>query len=409
MASVEDLRHTLGVRPVPAVGCGILRKVIGMDRDRLLEGTFERRDFLKLMGVTGATSLLAACGGNGEEAVGPATGAEAPEARPPIEEESGELRVFEYGGDEVPDLYRPYLDKGFEKPSFAFYATDEEALNKVRAGQRYDVAHPCTVSLGRWVEADLVQPWDTSLLSNFRSLNPEMVTATQVHGQQYMLPVDWGFGAPLYRGDEVAPNDNSWTILYDERYAGKISWLDLTENVVMHGYVLGVPDPWDMTDEELGRVKEELIDRKGVVRRLWASPTDLEADFANGTIWIAYAWPGSWVTLKRQNLDVVYMDPKEGRFAWLCGLVLFKDTENYHHAHEFADAWLSEESAIWELNNYAYGRSTQDLDLGQVDPVLVEAFSLDDPSALEEPRAHIYRPIPRRDLYNQIWEEIKAA
>ncbi len=44
-----------------------------------------------------------------------------------------------------------------------------------------------------------------------------------------------------------------------------------------------------------------------------------------------------------------------------------------------------------------------------MDPTLIEAFSLDDPSILEEPRTHVERPIPRRELYNQLWEEVKAA
>jgi hypothetical protein len=63
----------------------------------------------------------------------------------------------------------------------------------------------------------------------------------------------------------------------------------------------------------------------------------------------------------------------------------------------------------WLLQNYAYGHSNTTVDLGQLDPEMVETFSLDDPSALEEPRSHPETYIPRRDVYSQFWSEVKAA
>ena len=50
-----------------------------------------------------------------------------------------------------------------------------------------------------------MQPWDTSLLSNFKHLNPFMVKAGQYGGKQYGIPDDWGFDAMLYRTDKVKP------------------------------------------------------------------------------------------------------------------------------------------------------------------------------------------------------------
>ena len=103
------------------------------------------------------------------------------------------------------------------------------------------------------------------------------------------------------------------------------------------------------------------------------------------------------------------MDPKEGRTSWYCGFALFADTENYHHAHEYVDAWLSVPSAEWLVNNYAYGHTNTKLDLSTVSERLVNAFSLDDPTILQEPKSHPEREIQRRDIYNELWLEVKAA
>ena len=52
-------------------------------------------------------------------------------------------------------------------------------------------------------QSGLVQPWDPTLISNFKHLNPFMVKAGQYNGKQYGIPDDWGFDAILYRSDKV--------------------------------------------------------------------------------------------------------------------------------------------------------------------------------------------------------------
>ena len=41
--------------------------------------------------------------------------------------------------------------------------------------------------------------------------------------------------------------------------------------------------------------------------------------------------------------------------------------------------------------------------------MVVEAFSLDDPSVLQEPNSYPERPFERRELYNELWLEVKAS
>jgi spermidine/putrescine-binding protein len=405
--------------------------------DRLFERRLGRGQFLKLGALAAGTGILAACGGDEVAEAPPAEAppaeappaeappAEAPPAetppaetatRPAIDEEPGDLTVFEWAGYEYPTYggeggpLQPYVDK-YGEPKFTFLTSDDQALGKVRAGFKPDVIHPCIGYVKDWVEMGAIQPWDTSLLPSFSQLNPAIVEASQYDGKQYFMPADWGFSAPMYRADKVEPQgEPSWSIMYDDRYEGKISWWDSPlENFVIWGYVNGVPDPWNMTDEELATAKEFLISKKHLVRNFWSSQTDMDTDFQAGNIWITYAWGGSYTAAKTAGLDVVYPDPVEGRLSWVCGLVLGAETENYFHAHEFAEAWISAASAAWIIPNYAYGHTNTTVDLSQVDPDLVSVFHLDDPTATEEPKAHIDRWVERRQTYAAAWDEVKAA
>jgi spermidine/putrescine transport system substrate-binding protein len=373
------------------------------------EQRMRRSDFLRAGAMAAGTAALVACGVDEEKPS--ATGTTTTKvSHPPIEQEPGTLRVFEWAGYEIKPLWRPYA-KQFpdEKPKFSFLTSDDQALSKVRAGFRADIVHPCVGYVQDWVRLGAIQPFDPALISNYDDLNPSMLKSGQVDGKQYFIPADWGFSAPLYRADKVEPQEESWSLLYDERYSGKISWWDSMENLTIVGYVRGFENPWDMTDDELEEAKSFLISKKKVVRTLWATSTDLYNDFGSGNVWIAYAWPDNYVDAKSKGLDVVYPEPTEGRLSWVCGFVLAKDTESYRHAHAFVDAWSSARTGRWLLDNYYYGHANTTVDLEGIDPSLVESFHLGDPSALEEPKAHIDRYVPRRQVYNQVWEEVKAA
>jgi spermidine/putrescine-binding protein len=386
------------------------------DHDPILERRLGRGDFIKLGALAAGTGVLAACGAEGAEE--PAAQQPKAEQRPPIGQEPGNLEVFEWAGYEYPAYggkggpLQSYVDQ-YGKPKFTFLTSDDHALGKVRAGYRPDLVHPCVDYLQNWIEMGVVQPWDTSLLTNFKDLEPDLQKGGQIEGQQYFIPADWGFSSPLYRADKVEPaGEESWTLFYDDRYKGKISWWDSPlENFVIWGYVNGVADPWDMSDQELDEARDFLVSKKNLVRNFWSSQTDLDADIAAGNIWIAYAWGGSWKAAKDAGLDVVYSEPKEGRLAWNCGFVLMEDTENFRHAHEFVNAWSSPESAAWIIPNYAYGHANTTVPLSDVPKDMIEVFKLDDPTARQEPNAHYAKPVPsdRRAAYAQRWDEVKAA
>ncbi|HLB39288.1 MAG TPA: hypothetical protein VJM84_02450, partial [Actinomycetota bacterium] len=71
--------------------------------------------------------------------------------------------------------------------------------------------------------------------------------------------------------------------------------------------------------------------------------------------------------------------------------------------------WASEKAAEFLLAYYYYGHTNTDVDISTLPAGVVEALALDDPTVLEEPRSHVERHIPRRDVYSQLWGEVLAS
>lgn len=357
--------------------------------------------------------MLAAC----RRATEPGTGGSPGGAgtRPALEAEPGTLEIYDwtgYGdgsyGDQV--LWKQYKRKFPDQaPNFTTAFDDDKGFTKAAAGQTWDITHPCAYRFPDWVDLDVLQPWDTSLISNFADLNPALEEVGRFDGGQYFIVADWGFAAPMYRSSLVEPRQDSWDLLWDERYAGKISWWDSVNMLVVAGLYHGVSNVWDMTDDELGQMRDFLIDKKPLVRTMWQDEPEVIQLVKQEEVVIAYAWTSAWNWTRAKHPDMVYMEPTEGRTSWSCGFALFRDTPNYYHAHEYVDAWMSAQSGLWLLQNYAYGHTNTRVDLSKLPRDVVETFSLDDPAVLEEPRTHSERFIPRRDTYSEFWSEVKAA
>lgn len=363
-----------------------------------------RRDFLRVAAVGGAAGLLAACGQGSSS-----SSSSSPSTPGSLESEPGNLTDFTWAGYDVPDLFSSYK-RDFGTPKFSFMTDDYQAFAKVSGGYRPDVIHACSSGFyTQYVDAGLIQPWDTSLISNFEDLNPTLVKAGQYQGEQYLIPEEWGFSSLMYRTDLVTPSENSWKLMFDEKYAGKITWWDSADTLVVDGLIQGFPHPSNMSDQELEAAKQQLTDNIHVVRNLWAAETDMLNDFKAGNVWITYAWPPDVLAMKKEGLDVTYMSPDEGRFSWFCGFLLLKDTQNYRHAHEYVDSWSSPQTAEWMMNNYSYGHSNIAVDLNKVDPELVSLYELENPDALSGEGIVEYEPIARLQEYSAAWNEVKAA
>jgi spermidine/putrescine-binding protein len=366
---------------------------IDLERTRL-----SRSGLLKIAAAGGAGLVLGRAGAAGAAGIS-------------LDAESGQLQVLDWAGyenDGGQPMFAAYVKKyPKNKPKFTYMTNEADALAKMQAGFKPDIFRPYVGWVKYFATSGLVQPWDPSLISNFKHLNPFMVKAGQYQGKQYGIPDDWGFDAVLYRSDKVKPKTRSWDLLFDERYAGKIAWFDDIEMLEIAGLYLGFPNTWNQTDAQLKQSQKLLISKKHLVRIIWSSETNLWEAFGSGDVWIAYAWPNDWVQMKKKGLKVVYMHPKEKPIAWVGMMMLLKGTPRPHLAHAYVNAWSSTNSAKWLEDNYGYGHANTQARPSSSD--LLHALQLTNPKAVTEPNAHLDRDIPRRAVYAKAWEQVKAS
>jgi spermidine/putrescine transport system substrate-binding protein len=242
------------------------------------------------------------------------------------------ITVFDWSGYEDPAFHEAFVEKHGFSPSFAFLADEEEAFQKLRAGFKADLGHPCSQSVPRWREAGLLEPIDPLRVTQWDQLNPELRDMPGfVHdGKPYLVPFDWGNTALTYRTDEVPPEDvRSPRIFADPRYEGKVSIPDNVDDAcALAALATGVQDWITMTDEQFVAASEFLRRVHQNVRLYWMDNTDLSQAMAGGEVLIAWAWNETPTTLQAEGHPVaINKDTEEGISTWVCGYAKLKGGE----------------------------------------------------------------------------------
>jgi spermidine/putrescine-binding protein len=379
--------------------------------DAVLRNPTTRRSFLRSMAVAGGAGVLAACRKDTTSEPGGGGDTSSAVTRPPLEEEDGKMLVHEWAGYESPWIWRDYAKKGYPDPKFSFLTNTEGVIAKTQGGFEWDITHPEVGYIQDYVNMGVLEEWDTSLIPNFADLNPILEQTGQIDGKQYEIVTDWGYSVPLIRTDHLDPEVNSYSHLFSDEAAGHIGWFDTPWILQMAAMTLGV-DPVDsffMDDDTLNEAKDFAISKAGGVYSIWVDFTQMWDDVRQANLWATYAWPDAYVVLK-EEVPVAYLLPDEGALSWAEGLVLRKGTENYYHAHEFADAWASVDTGQRLISTWGYGHSNVNVNLDDIDPDVVEVFGLEDPeTSLSEPNSYFDRYQPDRDRYNRAWDEVKAS
>jgi spermidine/putrescine transport system substrate-binding protein len=392
----------------------------------------DRRDFLKGGAALSGAALLAGCGsssgikadtgGGGSSSAAPVTyGGD-------ISSEPNKLVIAEWPGYEAggtkAQTYGLLAGKSYSKEfgastlKYADYGNDDKTLNAMRAGQKFDLLHPCDSYVQDYVNAGVVEPFDTSLLTNFPHLYPEMTARGKVNGQQYWIPWDWGYSSILYRKDKVDPADvaDGWNLFWNEKYKGKISMWDGGSTPVRIAGLLTDPPAKNIdhqTPEELQRSKELLIKQKPLNKFYWTSEYgNMQPAFKSGDIWITYSWANDYVDMgKALGFDKVdFMTaPPQGPLAWICGFMLGKGMGSPLHAHKYVDSFIEHKACVNLTNLFAYGNSDQTTTKAEItNQALADKLRIGDPSALDPP-VHLEVWIPNRADYQRVWAEVKAS
>ncbi len=326
------------------------------------------------------------------------------------------LGLLVWEGYADPSFVRGFENKCGCKISASYMGSSDELIAKLRGGSagNYDVISPSSDVASMIANAGLATPLELAKLPAYGQLMPALTSLSLVRaqGKVYGVPFQWGPNPLLYDTSAFKVAPDSWGFLWRPDLRGKVSVWDDLSTVYMAAQVLGYdkPDPgalYNLSDEQLDKVRAKLIELKPNIRKLWSTGGELTNLFESHEVQIAMGWPLMTNQLRARHFPIAETIPKENTTGWIDHLMITAASDHKDLAYELLEYLIEArtQKQISAVTGYLPSNP-------QVAEFLTSEekknLHLDDLENYQK-RIYFWQNVPRRDKYNQIWNEVKAA
>lgn len=322
-------------------------------------------------------------------------------------------------------VWEGYADASFIKPfedackckvNASYMGSSDELVAKLRGGSasNYDVISPSSDVATMLASSGLAAPLDLSKLPSYSQLMPALTSLPLVKqdGKIYGVPFQWGPNPLLYDSTAFKTAPESWNVLWSPALHGKVSVWDDLSTVYMAAQVLGYdkPDPgalYNLTDDQLANVKRKLIELKPNIRKMWTTGGELTNLFENHEVQIAMGWPLMTNQLRARHFPIGETIPRENTTGWIDHLMITSGSEQKDLAYQLIEYLLqpTTQREVIAVTGYLPANPQVSQSMSSEER---SGLHLDDLDAYQK-RIYFWQNVPRRDKYNQVWNEVKAA
>jgi spermidine/putrescine-binding protein len=392
--------------------------------------TWRRSRVPGLIALTASVLVAAACGGGDKQTSAPAAKATkititpTKDARADAKTYLAQLCPKPIGGELNFMVWEGYTDTLFTKPfeeacgvkvNATYMGSSDDLVAKLRAGgaETIDLISPSSDAATAIIDAGLASAIDVSRIPSYADLSEGFRNLKVARKDSTVYGVPWAFGPnPLiYDTTKITKAPDSWGVLWDKKYKGKLSLQDDIATLYMVAQYLGLDDPndpsklYNLSDEDLAKVKAKMLELRPNVRKYWVTAGDMTQLFESHEIVAGEGWPLMTNTLRQAKFPAGETIPKEGTTAWADHWVLTKGAKNLdaayawleYSAQPFTQMLLYDVTAYIVANPAAKSYMTAE-----------QAASQRDISDYGS-KVNFWQWSPRREKYQEIWNEVKAA
>ncbi|MFT3987881.1 extracellular solute-binding protein [Aestuariivirga sp.] len=276
------------------------------------------------------------------------------------------LRILTWEGYAEPDWVKPFEEAQGVKTSVVYTGSVDEMFAKMQGskGADFDVVAFDTSSFKRYIDGGLIQPIDLGKVPNAANLAPafQKVAPIMRDDKHYGLPFAWGSLPLVYDKAQFSAAPDSWNVMWDPANAQKLIALDDANNsIVLAAMVLGLKDPFNLSDAEFDAVKAKLIEQKKLLLSYYAGFDDGVNIFAQSGIKAMFSMGEPQVpSLKAKGVDAAFVIPKEGAIGWLDCWVLSAGARDTDLALAWFNACLDKKVGAYLSDKKAYGNTTDE-------------------------------------------------
>jgi spermidine/putrescine transport system substrate-binding protein/spermidine/putrescine transport system permease protein len=281
---------------------------------------------------------------------------------------------------------------------------------KVESGATsYDVICPSDYMIQKMIENDLLAEINFDNIPNIKNIGEQYFEQSREFDPEnkYSVPYCFGTVGILYNKTMVEEPIDSWSVLWDEKYADNILMQDSVRDAFMVALKLNGYSMNTLDEAELQTAKESLIAQKPLVQAYVIDQVRDKMIGNEAAIGVIYS--GEAIYTQRENEDLEYVIPKEGTNVWIDSWVIPKNAQNKENAEAFINFMCREDIALMNFEYITYSTPNvaaqaliEDEDIKNSDIAFPDFDQYDNLETFQ------YLGEEGDELYNELWKEVKA-
>ncbi len=323
---------------------------------------------------------------------------------------NGKVYVYNWGEYIDPETIEMFEEETGIMVVYDEFETNEIMYPKVEAGtSQYDVVCPSDYMIEKMAKNDMLAELNWDNLPNAKAnIGAQYYEQSKQFDPEnkYSVPYCWGTVGILYNKTMVDEPIDSWSVLWDEKYADSILMQDSVRDLFMVplaylGYSINSTD-----EAELQEAKELLIKQKPLVQAYVIDQVRDKMIGNEAAIGVIYS--GEAIYTQRENPDLEYVIPKEGTNVWIDSWVIPKNCQNKENAEKFIDFMCRPEIALMNFEYITYS-TPNDAARALIEDEDIRNSEIAFPDLSKyKLETFSYQGEETDTLYNELWKEIKS-
>ena len=302
------------------------------------------------------------------------------------------------------------------KVNYTNFATNEELYAKLKGGAAsYDVIIPSDYMIERMISEGLLQKLDFNNIPNYKYIADRYKNLPYDPENAYSVPYAAGMVGIIYNTKMVEGTPDSWSIMWDENYSGKILQFRNSRDAFLTAQVLiadqkGVElDTYVNTNDTalLDEAAAKLEEQRPLVQSYVMD--EIFNKMKNGSAAVAPYYTGDYLSMKDVNDDLSIVYPKEGTNLFVDAACIPTCARNKEAAELYINFLLEPDVAL-EIAEFLYYQTPHTAVLEN------DEYSLKDnkeiyPDNMDEIKTVTYRHQSSEtlDYVGKLWDDVRQS
>lgn len=268
-----------------------------------------------------------------------------------------EIFLYDWENDLPKDVLANFEQDYNVKVNYLTYASQEEALEKIRRGKEADLVVFDSRFVPILIQENLLAQLSYENIPNFRFISPSFRDLVYDSGNRYSVPYSWGTIGLVFRNDLAETHFTSWSDLWKPINTGKIALWRSKERLAI-GLTLKSLGYSANSESltELEAASEKLMQiRPGLIFYEDYNGSDISTAFLSGDVIAGIGYASDYLAARQDIDSMEFILPEEGALFWGDVFVIPQSSNEKYTAEVFLNYLLQPEvsAAIVNFNHYA--------------------------------------------------------